>query len=72
MTGAFGIGGGSAVSRELGVPFLGHVPFDPEIVREGDAGTPTVLARASAPASTSFDQIAQRIAEVLGWCRVPR
>lgn len=72
MTGAFGIGGGSAVSRELGVPFLGHVPFDAAIVRESDAGTPTVLARASSPASTSFDQIAQRVAEALGWCRIPR
>lgn len=70
MTGPFGIGGGSAVSRELEVPFLGAVPFDAEIVREGDAGIPTVVARPESAAAASFDQIAQRVAEALGWSRI--
>lgn len=70
MTGLFGTGGGSAVSHELGVPFLGHVPFDVEIVREGDAGRPTVIARADSTAGIAFDQIAQRVAEGLGWRRI--
>jgi ATP-binding protein involved in chromosome partitioning len=70
MTGVFGVGGGRAVSDELGVPYLGEVLFDAEIIREGDAGTPTVLARAGSPAAASFDSIAQRVAEALGWSRV--
>jgi ATP-binding protein involved in chromosome partitioning len=70
MTGPFGIGAGQHVSAELGVPFLGDVPFDAEIVREGDAGTPTVIARAGSHTAATFDRIAQRVAEALGWRRV--
>lgn len=70
MTGVFGIGGGIAVSHELEVPFLGDVPFDAEIIREGDAGIPTIIARPGSPAAAHFDQIAQRVAEALGWCRI--
>jgi ATP-binding protein involved in chromosome partitioning len=70
MTGAFGIGAGHSISAELGVPFLGAVPFDAEIVREGDAGTPTVIARAGSPAAAHFDGIAQGVAEALGWRRI--
>jgi septum formation inhibitor-activating ATPase MinD len=64
------MGAGLAISAELGIPFLGSVPFDAGIVREGDAGTPTVTARAGSPAAISFDRIAQRVAETLGWRRV--
>src|SRR5688572_7451333 len=67
MTGPFGSGAGQAVSAELGIPFLGDVLFDPEIVREGDSGTPTVVARSGSPAAAGFDRIAQRVAEGLGW-----
>ena len=67
MTGPFGSGAGQAVSAELGIPFLGDVPFDSEIVCEGDRGTPTVAARGGSPAAARFDRIAQRVAEALGW-----
>ena len=70
MTGLFGFGGGRAVSDELGVEYLGDVAFDAEIIHEGDAGTPTVIARAGSPAAASFDRIAQRVAEALGWRRI--
>jgi ATP-binding protein involved in chromosome partitioning len=70
MTGPFGAGAGRAVSVESGVPFLGDVPFDSEIVREGDAGTPTATARRRSLATASFDRIAERVAEALGWRRV--
>jgi ATP-binding protein involved in chromosome partitioning len=70
MTGVFGTSAGRTVSADLGVPFLGSVPFDVEIVREGDAGTPTMTARAGSPTAVSFDRIAQRVAERLGWRRV--
>jgi len=67
MTGAFGAGAGRSVAEELGVPFLGAVPFDAAMVAEGDGGTPTVLARPDAPASLSFARVADRVAEMLGW-----
>lgn len=70
MTGLFGVGGGRAVSDDLAVPYLGEVPFDADIIGEGNAGTPTVIARADSPAAASFDRIAERIAEALGWHRI--
>ena len=70
MTGPFGEGAGREVSIELGVPYLGSIPFDPEIVREGDAGTPTVVARAGVPTTAAFARIAQQVAEGLGWRQV--
>jgi truncated hemoglobin YjbI len=70
MTGAFGGGAGQSVCAELGVSFLGELPFDAEIVREGDIGTPTMVARPDSASAASFDTIAQQIAEALGWHRV--
>jgi ATP-binding protein involved in chromosome partitioning len=70
MTGAFGTGGGLALSRELDVPFLGDVPFDAEMIHEGDAGTPTAVSRARSLATVSFGRIGQRVAEALGWRHV--
>jgi ATP-binding protein involved in chromosome partitioning len=69
MTGPFGTGAGLTVSMELGVPDLGSVPFDPEIVREGDDGTPTMISRADSPAARAFDRVAQQVAAALGWHR---
>jgi ATP-binding protein involved in chromosome partitioning len=70
MTGHFGVGAGRAMSTELGAPLLGAVPFDPEIVREGDTGTPTITTRPRSVAAASFDRIAQQVAEALGWRRI--
>lgn len=36
----FGRGGGHRLAAELGVPFLGEIPIDPEICRCGDEGIP--------------------------------
>jgi len=62
MTGAFGAGAGAGVAAELGVPFLGAVPFDQAMVVEGDAGIPTVAARPGSPASKAFEAIAHGVA----------
>ena len=71
MSGAFGMGTGAAVAAELGVPYLGAVPFDPVMVTEGDAGTPTVSARPASAAAAAFEAIARGVAEALGWRYVP-
>ena len=70
MTGPFGAGAGESVSRELDVPFLGALPFDPTVVLEGDAGIPTVVARPNGATTARFELIAQRVAEQLGWTRL--
>jgi ATP-binding protein involved in chromosome partitioning len=71
MSGAFGSGTGAAVAAELGVPCLGAVPFDPLMVAEGDAGTPTVSARPESAAAVAFEGISRGVAEALGWRYVP-
>jgi ATP-binding protein involved in chromosome partitioning len=67
MSGAFGSGGGSVVAAALGVPLLGTVPFDAEVVGEGDAGTPTVITRSDSEFARSFDAIAHKVVNALGW-----
>lgn len=67
MTGMFGFGGGQSVAAALNVPFLGSVPFDMSAVHEGDAGTPTVLARCDSEFAKSFDSIAHKVVSALGW-----
>jgi ATP-binding protein involved in chromosome partitioning len=70
MSGAFGRGTGRSVASELGVPFLGEIPFDATIVDEGDRGRPTMIERAESTTGLSFDRIAATVAEALGWRRV--
>jgi Mrp family chromosome partitioning ATPase len=36
----FGRGGGEALAVRAGVPFLGRIPVDPELVQAGDLGKP--------------------------------
>ena len=70
MSGAFGRGGGRAVAESLRVPLLGAVDFDEQMVTEGDAGTPAVVARPLSAAATSYMGIARRVAAALGWAYV--
>ncbi|HEX5973434.1 MAG TPA: P-loop NTPase [Gemmatimonadaceae bacterium] len=70
MSGPFGRGAGALVASELGAPFLGEIPFDDVIVAEGDAGTPTMLARPRSTAGAAFDAIARGVAVALGWQHV--
>lgn len=39
----FGLGGGSKLAEELGVPFLGGIPLNPQIRIGGDNGVPIVF-----------------------------
>ena len=70
MSGPFGRGAGAVVAGELGVPFLGEIPFDEAMVTEGDAGTPTMLVRPQSAAGVAFEAIAQEVAGALGWVHV--
>ena len=50
----FGVGGGEKLAAETGVPFLGRIPLDPQIVASGDAGTPFVQTFADSQAAKAF------------------
>ncbi len=53
-------GGGKRAAREMGVPFLGSVPFDPHVVEDADRGKPFILHRES-KVSKAFERIVDRI-----------
>ncbi len=57
--------GGRRTAQQLGVPFLGAVPIDPEIVVASDAGVPIVLSRPDSPAASAFQEIARSVVRQL-------
>lgn len=57
----FGHGGGAAMAREFGVPFLGEVPLDRSVREAGDLGLPIVAAAPSSPQGRTFHEIAERV-----------
>jgi ATP-binding protein involved in chromosome partitioning len=54
-------GGGEKVSREFGVPFLGRIPLEPQIVTSGDEGKPFVIHQPDSAASKAFADIVEGI-----------
>ncbi len=54
-------GGGRRTADRLGVPFLGEIPIDPEIVVGGDAGTPIVVSHPDSAAAQAFVAVAAAI-----------
>jgi ATP-binding protein involved in chromosome partitioning len=61
-TDVFGHGGGERMSRQLGIPFLGTIPLDAEIVIGGDAGRPIMLEKPSSLAARAYFTIATDLA----------
>lgn len=59
----FKIGGGEKAANELGVPFLGRVPIDPNVVDAGDNGMPLIADNGTSPASEAFEGIIDKILE---------
>ena len=64
-TDIFGRGGGARTSEELGVPFLGEVPLDPNVRELSDKGTPPVVAAPDSPQAKAFFAIADKLLEKL-------
>ena len=60
-TDLFKAGGGAALAQEMGVPFLGKIPLDPQVVDSGDAGTPFVQRFADSPTAHAFAEIVRPI-----------
>ncbi len=63
-------GGGKKVSEELGIPFLGEIPIDPDIALSGDKGVP-IVERAPQSASTeAYKAIASNMASRLSMASI--
>jgi len=58
-------GPGEGLAHDLGIPFLGRVPFDPELARSTDAGRPGVLTDPNGPGARAIFDLAGRLQEVL-------
>ena len=62
----FKSGGGRDSSSEMGVPFLGSLPFDPGIVRGGDDGVHRIIAEPDGETAKAFEKIVDNIMDQLG------
>jgi ATP-binding protein involved in chromosome partitioning len=61
----FGSGGGETLADELGVPLLGRIPLDPQMVASGDEGSPVVRSHPDAPSVQGIKAAAARIIELV-------
>lgn len=57
----FAHGGGALLARELGVPFLGELPFVRELREGGDRAQPLVASAPDHPVSAAFRAVAENI-----------
>ena len=56
----FKIGGGEKAAKDLGVPFLGRIPIDPEVVQKSDSGTPYVVSYPDSEVTKVYNEIAEK------------
>jgi ATP-binding protein involved in chromosome partitioning len=66
QTEIFGSGGGASEAERLGVPLLGQIPIDPQVVRGGDEGSPILVRNPESPAGQAFLALAARVASLTG------
>ena len=64
-TDIFRHGGGERMSRELGVPFLGALPLDADVVTCGDEGRPIVADQPKSVSAKVYSAIATALLEQL-------
>jgi Mrp family chromosome partitioning ATPase len=57
----FKTGGGERTANDLGIPFLGRIPMDPEVVRLADEGKPFITHKPDSAAAKAFNEIIDRI-----------
>ena len=57
----FKVGGGKSTAEEMGVPFLGSLPFDPGVVRGGDDGVHRIVADPEGESAKAFAAVVEQI-----------
>lgn len=61
----FGSGGGEKTAQASSIQFLGKIPFDPNVVSCGDAGTSYQEKYADSPVTKAFSEVAERMAALV-------
>ena len=61
----FKSGGGEVTAQNMEIPFLGTLPYDPEVVEASDAGTPIVTKDKNNEFSKALDTIIAKIVKQL-------
>jgi len=61
----FGSGGGERTAKDAGLPFLGRVPFDPQVVACGDDGKSYQDIYPDSPVTRAYETIARKIGELV-------
>lgn len=61
----FGSGGGKKTAEALSIPFLGGIPFDPQVVACGDAGMSYQDANPDSPVTRAYEAVADQMGALL-------
>jgi ATP-binding protein involved in chromosome partitioning len=61
----FSHGGGKKAAEDLGVPFLGAIPLDPEMVKAGDEGRPYILRHAESATWKAVDAVMENLVNLV-------
>jgi ATP-binding protein involved in chromosome partitioning len=57
----FSSGGGRKAAEDLGVPYLGAIPLDPEMVKAGDEGRPYILRHKDSPTGKAVNLVMEHL-----------
>lgn len=57
----FGMGGGERLALEVGAPYLGGIPIDPEVCRCGDEGSSLYEGAQLTPAALALEEVAKNL-----------
>jgi Mrp family chromosome partitioning ATPase len=57
----FKSGGGEKTAREMGIPFLGRLPFDPQVVSACDKGAPLLQGAQQSEFATALEDIIVKV-----------
>nr|WP_320160991.1 Mrp/NBP35 family ATP-binding protein [uncultured Methanoregula sp.] len=61
----FSAGGGKKAAEDLGVPYLGAIPLDPEMVKAGDEGRPYILRHADSPTGKAVESVMENLVTLI-------
>jgi len=64
VTHIFKTGGGEKLAREMGVPFLGRIPIDPQIVGASDGGRPYLYLYSDTETAEALARITRPVLEM--------
>ena len=64
MINLFGSGGGEKTALQMGIPFLGKIPFDPQMVTCGDSGACYQDVHAESEVTKAFVRVAEELAKL--------